>query len=67
MDDARARRSPCTTLGRRGGLLLKSMFAAAIAIIALGVANLIVGLGGVTVDAFIRGWGACAVYVIGRH
>ena len=64
MDEAGNRRSPCTTLGRGGLVVLGSGFAFSLAIIAAGVANLVVGLGGETVDAFIRGWGASAVYVI---
>ncbi|MFP5378928.1 MAG: hypothetical protein ACLGHP_04140 [Vicinamibacteria bacterium] len=57
MNDAGAYRSPCTTLARSGRLLFKSMLAVAIAIIALGVAHVVLGLGGATVEAFIRGGG----------
>ena len=65
MDDAtRADAPPVDSLRRRERLVLRGAFAVLVLIVAAGAANVVVGLGGATVETLIRGWAASAVYVV---
>ena len=45
-------------------MALRCAFLVLVVVLALGVGNLVAGIGGDTVDALIRGWGASLVYVL---
>jgi diguanylate cyclase (GGDEF)-like protein len=67
MEHRRQQRPPGPITGLPGcceRTALRCAFAVLVLVLALGVGNLVAGLGGATVDALIRGGGASLVYVV---